>query len=171
MYINYLSRCDPQWLFPGPILRPHPRLHVTCSTEKHRGRPTKFYSMSHARKDGKRICAASNGKPGEGLGTRLCTSIIKWTKIIMQVWIVDTRMAWEWGYQNATFLGQVSGSVHKLLASNNVHRNIIRNLLPLTLIAKLIFIIFSIHNVWIIIFKHYYGSTNLYHTNSWYLPA
>ena len=60
------TMADPA-LFPGPILRPHPRLHVTCSTEKHRGRPTKFYSMSDARKDGKRICAASNGKPGEGL--------------------------------------------------------------------------------------------------------
>ena len=26
---------------------------MTCSTEKHGGRPTKFYSMSDARKDGK----------------------------------------------------------------------------------------------------------------------
>ena len=41
-------------LFPGPILRPHPRLHVTCSTEKHGGRPTKFYSTSDDRKDGRK---------------------------------------------------------------------------------------------------------------------
>ena len=31
-------------------------------------------------------------------------------------------------YQNATFWGQVIGSVHKLLATNNVHRNVITRL-------------------------------------------
>ena len=51
-------------------------------------------------------------------------SLIKWTKTVAQAWTVDTRMAWEWGYQMPLFGGQVVGSVHELLPTNNVHRNV-----------------------------------------------
>ena len=55
-------------------------------------------------------------------------SLRKWTKTVVQAWTVDTRMAWEWGYQMSLFWGQVVGSVHELLPTNNVHRNVsIRN--------------------------------------------